>query len=142
MAVEFFAATEPKLAFAAVEMRGQGVLLQLVGAREDERTLGLDAGKPGRPGRMPVQFVVAFGAKGLVASLALEFGLGDVTPHDGVGGKFGVARAVTGENRETIRLRAEHVLKAFIPTGTYWKQDLATFPKTRPILARVLSASL
>ena len=89
MAVEFFAATEPKLAFAAVEMRGQGVLFQLVGGREDERALGLDAGKPGRPGRMPVQFVVAFGAKGLVASLALEFGLGHVTPHDGVGGKLG-----------------------------------------------------
>ena len=54
--------------------------------------------------------------------------------HDGVGGKSGVTRVVTGENRETIRLRAEHVLKAVIPTGTYWKQDLVTFPKTRPIL--------
>ena len=27
------------------------------------------------------------------------------------------------------------VLKAFIPTGTFWKQDLLTFPKDRPILA-------
>ena len=54
--------------------------------------------------------------------------------HDGVGGKSGVTRVVTGENRETIRLRAEHILKAFIPTGTYWKQELATFSKKRPIL--------
>ena len=54
--------------------------------------------------------------------------------HDGVGGKSGIARVVTGEVRETIRLRAEHVLKAFIPTGVFWKQDLIKFSKSRPIL--------
>ena len=54
--------------------------------------------------------------------------------HDGVGEKSGVARVVTGESRETIRLRAEHVLKAFIPNGTYWKRELVTFSKKRPIL--------
>ena len=55
--------------------------------------------------------------------------------HGGVGGKSGAARVITGEVRETIRFRAEHVLKAFIPTGTFWKHDLVKFPKTRPILA-------
>ena len=54
--------------------------------------------------------------------------------HDGVGGKSGIARVVTGEVRETMRLRAEHVLKAFIPTGVFWKQDLIKFSKSRPIL--------
>ena len=43
---------------------------------------------------------------------------------DGVGGKIGTPRPVTGETRETVRLRAVMVLKAFIPTGTFWKQDL------------------
>ena len=55
--------------------------------------------------------------------------------YDGVGGKIGIPRIVTGETRETVRLRAMMVLKAFIPTGTFWKQDLITFPKDRPILA-------
>ena len=54
--------------------------------------------------------------------------------HDGVGGKSGIARVVTGESRDTIRLRAEQVLKTFIPTGVFWKKDLFKFPKTRPIL--------
>ena len=54
--------------------------------------------------------------------------------YDGVGGKIGTPRPVTGETRETVRLRAVMVLKAFIPTGTFWKQDLLTFPKDRPIL--------
>ena len=54
---------------------------------------------------------------------------------DGVGGKIGTPRVVTGETRTTVRLRAMSVLKAFIPTGTFWKQDLITFPKDRPILA-------
>ena len=51
---------------------------------------------------------------------------------DGVGGKIGTPRPVTGETRETVRLRAAMVLEAFIPTGTFWKQDLITFPKDRP----------
>ena len=52
-----------------------------------------------------------------------------------VGGKIGIPRINIGETRETLRLRAMTVLKAFIPTGTFWKQDLITFPKDRPILA-------